>query len=68
MIDNTLTLVNLERILFAMNQIKEIDRSDYYKRYHFEVQLRIDQINALNKLEEDERNKQMADMARRQKS
>jgi hypothetical protein len=68
MSDNTLTLVNLERILFAMNQIKEIDRSDYFKRYHFEVVLRIDQINALNKLEQDERNKQIADMARRKQA
>jgi hypothetical protein len=51
-----------------MNQIKEIDRSDYFKRYHFEIQLRIDQINALNKLEQDERNKQIADMARRKQA
>ena len=61
----TLNIENLERILYSMNQIKEIDRSDYFKRYYFEVVLRIDQIKALNKLEEDERNKQIANMARR---
>ena len=61
----TLTVENLERILYSMNQIKEIDRSQYFKRYYFEVVLRIDQIKALNKLEHDERNKQIANMVRR---
>jgi len=65
MIGDTLTIENLERIKFSMNHIKEIDRSEYFKRYHFEVVLRIDQIKALNKLEQDERNKQVANMARR---
>jgi hypothetical protein len=63
--NESLTIENLERILYSMNQIKEIDRSEYFKRYHFEVVLRIDQIKALNKLEQDERNKQVANMARR---
>lgn len=63
--ESTLTIGNLQRIFNSMNEIKENDRSDYFNRYFFEVKLRIDQINALNKLEQDERNKQIADMARR---
>jgi hypothetical protein len=61
----TLTIENLERIIYAMNQIKEIDRSDYFKRYYFEVVLRLDQINSLNKLEENARNREINNMARR---
>jgi hypothetical protein len=61
----TLTIENLERILNSMNQIKEIDRSDYFKRYYFEVVLRLDQINSLNKLEENARNREINNMARR---
>jgi hypothetical protein len=60
-----LTIENLERIIYAMNQIKEIDRSDYFKRYYFEVVLRLDQINSLNKLEENARNREINNMARR---
>jgi hypothetical protein len=65
MIGDTLTIENLERILFSMNQIKEIDRSDYFKRYYFEVVLRLDQINSLNKLEENARNREINNLARR---
>jgi hypothetical protein len=61
----TLTIENLKRIIYAMNQIKEIDRSDYFKRYYFEVVLRLDQINSLNKLEENARNREINNMARR---
>jgi hypothetical protein len=61
----TLTIENLERIIYAMNQIKEIDRSDYFKRYYFEVVLRLDQINALNKLEQHARNREVNKLARR---
>jgi hypothetical protein len=61
----TLTIENLERIIYAMNQIKEIDRSDYFKRYYFELVLRLDQINSLNKLEENARNREINNMARR---
>ena len=61
----TLTIENLQRILNSMNQIKEIDRSDYFKRYYFEVVLRLDQINSLNKLEENARNREINNMARR---
>jgi hypothetical protein len=65
MIGDTLTIENLERIKFSMDQIKEIDRSDYFKRYYFEVVLRLDQINSLNKLEENARNREINNMARR---
>jgi hypothetical protein len=65
MIGDTLTIENLERILYSMQQIKEIDRSDYFKRYYFEVVLRLDQINSLNKLEENARNREINNMARR---
>ena len=65
MIGDTLTIENLERIKFSMDQIKEIDRSDYFKRYYFEVVLRLDQINSLNKLQENARNREINNMARR---
>jgi hypothetical protein len=65
MIGDTLTIENLERILYSMQQIKEIDRSDYFKRYYFEVVLRLDQINSLNKLAENARNREINNMARR---
>ena len=61
----TITLENLRRIFNSMNEIKEIDRSDYFQSYYQEVVLRIYLINALNKLVQNERNKQIADMARR---
>jgi len=64
--NESLTIENLERILYSMNQIKEIDRSDNFKRCYYEVVLLlIDRIKALNKLEDDERNKQIDNMARR---
>jgi predicted NUDIX family NTP pyrophosphohydrolase len=63
--NETLTKENLERVLNAMNQFKEIDRSEYFKRYYFEVQLRLDQIAALNKLQEHARNKEISNNARK---
>lgn len=41
MIGDTLTQENLQRILDAMLQIKEIDRSDYFKKYFNEVKARL---------------------------
>lgn len=39
--ETTLTKENLQRILFAMMQIKEIDKSQYFKNYYNEVIERI---------------------------
>jgi predicted NUDIX family NTP pyrophosphohydrolase len=63
--NETLTKENLERVLNAMNQFKEIDRSEYFKRYYFEVQLRLDQMHALNKLQEHARNKEIGNNNRK---
>jgi len=41
MIGDTLTQENLQRILDAMLQIKEIDRSEYFNNYLQEVQERL---------------------------
>jgi hypothetical protein len=65
--NETLTIENLERVLYAMNQFKEIDRSEYFKRYYFEVTLRLDQIKALNKLQENARNKEIGNNSRKNK-
>jgi len=43
--ETTLTKENLQRILFAMMQIKEIDQSQYFKNYFNEVIERIARLN-----------------------
>lgn len=43
--ETTLTKQNLQRILFAMMQIKEIDKSQYFKNYYNEVIERIARLD-----------------------
>jgi len=43
--ETTLTKENLQRILFAMMQIKEIDQSQYFKNYYNEVIERIARLD-----------------------
>jgi len=43
--ETTLTKQNLQRILFAMMQIKEIDQSQYFKNYYNEVIERIARLD-----------------------
>lgn len=49
MIGDTLTQENLQRILDAMLQIKEIDRSDYFNNYLQEVRERLKTIDESEK-------------------
>ncbi len=49
-ISDTNTLENLQAILKAMNEIADIDRSDYFNNYMSEVRQRIKEIELLNEM------------------
>ena len=46
--NNTLTKENLEAIFEAMQKIKAIDQSDYFKKYYLEVLQRLQEIEGMN--------------------
>jgi hypothetical protein len=53
--NTTLTLENLIAIYEAMNKIKPIDQSDYFKQYFEEVKNRIEEEELLNTMRKREK-------------
>lgn len=56
MIGDSLTLDNLKAIHEAMSKIREVDRSQYFKNYWYEIESRISELSKIDKIRANEGN------------